>query len=377
MTRWVLAAGDFTPLGGMDRANLALATRLASQGREVHLVAHRVWPSLAASPGIVVHDVPRPLGSHLLGAPLLSGAASRVARRLSGDMRLLSNGGNTRWQAPTWIHYLHAAHVPEVATGLGSRAAAAAGRRLFLAREREALMRAPAVICNSERTAADVRRHYGVPPDRVRVVYYGTDTDTFGPVTSAERVEARRALGLAPGRRTAVFIGALGDRRKGFDLLFDAWRQLTSLSGWDVDLAVAGAGAEVDSWERRSREAGLSAELRFLRFRTDIPRVLAACDLLVHPARYEAYGLGVHEALARALPVIVSGSAGVAERMAEEFAPLMLPDPLRVDDLVARIRLWHEAPARWQGAAERAGARLRARTWDQMADEIVRLVEGA
>jgi len=378
MRRWVLAAGDFTPLGGMDRANHALAEYLAAAGREVHLVAHRVSPQLSARSNVVVHEVLRPLGSHLLGAPLLSRAASRVARLLGRDTQLLSNGGNTRWPSPTWIHYLHAAHVPKVATGMRARAVASTARRLFLVREREALTRAPAVICNSERTAADVRQHYGIPQERVRVVYYGTDAQTFGPVMSAERVEARRALGLDPERQTAVFIGALSDRRKGFDLLFDAWRQLVKTgAGWTVDLAVVGAGAEVGMWEQRARELGLSGHLRFLRFRTDIPRVLAACDLLVHPARYEAYGLGVHEALSRALPVIVSGSAGVAENISEEFAPLMLPDPSRVEDVVARIRLWHQDPDRWRLAAARAGGTLRTRTWNQMADEIVRIVEGA
>ena len=43
MTRWVLATGDFTTWGGMDRANHALASYLARSGREVHLVAHRGW----------------------------------------------------------------------------------------------------------------------------------------------------------------------------------------------------------------------------------------------------------------------------------------------------------------------------------------------
>jgi glycosyltransferase involved in cell wall biosynthesis len=377
MKRWVLAAGDFTPLGGMDWANHALAQHLAGAGREVHLVAHRVWASLAAAPGVVVHEVPRPLGSHLLGAPLLSRAASRVAERLGRGTRLLSNGGNTRWESPTWIHYLHAAHAPRVATGLRARGVAAAGRRLFLARERDALRRAPAVICNSERTAADVRRHYDIPGDRLCVVYYGTDPRRFGPISSAERAEARKALGLESSRRTAVFIGALSDRRKGFDLLFDAWRALCAGNDWNVDLAVVGSGAEVETWERRGHQAGLAGRFRFLRFRSDIPRVLAACDLLVHPARYEAYGLGVHEALSRALPVIVSGSAGVAERIDDDLRSLMLPDPLRVDDLVARMRLWHDDPPRWQRAAERAGAVLRSRTWDHMADEIVRIVEDA
>ena len=38
---WLIVAGDLTPLGGMDAANLALARYLASRD-EIHLVTHRV-----------------------------------------------------------------------------------------------------------------------------------------------------------------------------------------------------------------------------------------------------------------------------------------------------------------------------------------------
>ena len=58
----------------MDRANHALAAYLAARGDEVHLVAHRVSDDLAARPGVTAHLVPRPLGSHLLGQPLLARA---------------------------------------------------------------------------------------------------------------------------------------------------------------------------------------------------------------------------------------------------------------------------------------------------------------
>ena len=43
MTPWLLASGDFVPLGGMDTANHALASYLARRSNgAVHLVAHRV-----------------------------------------------------------------------------------------------------------------------------------------------------------------------------------------------------------------------------------------------------------------------------------------------------------------------------------------------
>ena len=54
-----------------------------------------------------------------------------------------------------------------------------------------------------------------------------------------------------------------------------------------------------------------------------MPTVFAACDLLIHPARYEAYGLAVHEALCRGLPALVSATAGVAERYPEDLGQLL------------------------------------------------------
>jgi hypothetical protein len=61
MSRWLLIAGDFTPLGGMDRANYALACSLAAApGAEVHLVAHHVWPDLERERGVDVRRVCRP-----------------------------------------------------------------------------------------------------------------------------------------------------------------------------------------------------------------------------------------------------------------------------------------------------------------------------
>src|SRR4051812_4739310 len=81
--RWLLAAGDFVVTGGMDAANHALASYLAANGRETHLVAHRVSAALAKHTGIHLHRVPRPFGSHLLGFPLLARAARREAARLT------------------------------------------------------------------------------------------------------------------------------------------------------------------------------------------------------------------------------------------------------------------------------------------------------
>jgi glycosyltransferase involved in cell wall biosynthesis len=377
MTRWVLATGDFTTFGGMDRANHALAAHLARAGRDVHLVAHRVSPDLARAPGVHVHEVRRPAGAHLLGAPLLAREAVRQVRAAGPGGHALMNGGNGAFGVPTWIHYLHAAYEPDVAVSFRTRISASVGRWYYLRRERAALTAAPLVICNSERTAGDVQRCYGVPRSRMRVVHYGSDAASFGPPSAGEREQARRALGVRNGRYVAAFIGALGDRRKGFDVLFDAWRSLSADRSWDVDLLIAGEGAEADVWRRRAAQAGIDGRMTFLGFRRDIPTLLAAADVLVHPARYEAYGLGVHEAVCRGVPSIVTEIAGVAERFPPSLGSLVVSNPPRAEALATSLRAWRSAADAWRARVAPVGAALRARSWDDMSAEIVAAVEGA
>ena len=372
MRRWALAAGDFVPFGGMDRANHALARYLARSGRDVHLVAHRVSPDLAALPNLTVHRVMRPLGWHLLGGSLLRARASVAALHLGGA-HMLDNGGNTRWHGPTWIHYLHAAYEPQAAE-TRARIGIAAGRRRFLADEAEAICRAPAIICNSERTAEHVREYYGVRSDRIRVVYYGTDAEDFAAVTERSRVAARDLIGASQDRPLAIFIGALGDRRKGFDLLFDAWTKLCADPTWDADLLVVGVGAELAAWRQHAADRGLAPRVTFLGFREDVPRLLAAADVIIHPARYEAYGLGVHEAVCRGIPAIVSRDAGVSDRLPDDLKVLTM-QALTAANLIDRFRTWRDDVAGWSARARSFGATLRLRSWDDMAVEMAGIVE--
>ena len=368
MTPFIITAGDFTPLGGMDRANHALADCLLRQGNEVTLVTHRAWADLRAA-GARVVEVRRPLGSHLLGAPLLAAAGQREARKAPPGTRIVANGGNTDTGDVVWVHYLHAAHAsPAVGTWL-RRARVARANALYLARERAVLPRARMVICNSRRTARDIQIAYNLPIDRLHVVYYGSDSATFSLVTPEQRALARRALGWGP-QRMALFVGGLGDHRKGFDRLFEAWRILSLDKSWDVGLAVAGAGAQLGGWQARAAREGLK-DVRFLGFREDIAPVMAASDVLVHPARYEAYGLGVHEALCRGIPAIVARDAGVAEMYPPDLRTLLIEDVESADEIAERLKNWRTAGPVLESRVATLSSKLRARTWDDMASEFV------
>jgi len=106
-----------------------------------------------------------------------------------------------------------------------------------------------------------------------------------------------------------------------------------------------------------------------------VPDVLAACDALVAPTRYEAYGLGVQEALCTGLPALVSASAGVAERYPSTLAELLLDDPDNAGALEASLRNWRSHHERLLDAARALSARLRQRTWQVMAQDVRSLLD--
>ncbi len=372
---WLIVAGDLTPLGGMDAANHALARYLGAR-EQVDLVTHRAWPDLAAMPNVTVHHVWRPLGRHLLGSPLLSTTGRRVWRRLRpSGAEAVVNGGNCAIDRVNWVHYLHAADLVPASGSSARRARLAVARRRNLAAERRALHMAHVVICNSRRTRADVIEKAGVDPSRAHVIYYGGDSVRCALVETEEREAARAALLQPSGRPLVGFVGALGDRRKGFDTLFQAWHELCGCPQWDADLIVVGEGAELPLWRRRAEDAGISDRIRFAGFRTDVPRILAALDALVHPARYEAYGLAVREALSRGIPALVTASAGVAEQYPPELGGLLIEDPDDPGELQSKLLAWRRDLEQVRTCLLPFSDALRRHTWDVMAEQIADCVK--
>src|SRR6185369_267192 len=287
---------------------------------------------------------------------------------------VIVNGGNCQVGDVNWVHYVHAAYPNPREASLLRSAAQALTHRLNLAQERSALLAARTIIVNSERTRRDLTERLGVDDSRVRTVYYGIDAERFSPPSDQRRQQLRAQLGFS-ARSQAVFVGALGDRRKGFDTLFDAWSSLCRDPTWESDLIVVGRGAELPRWQRRARDAGIADRVRFLGFRSDVPDVLAACDVLVAPTRYEAYGLGVQEALCTGLPALVSASAGVAERYPAALAELLLDDPDNAATLEASLRNWRKHQERLRESTLGLSAVLRQRTWQVMAADIRTVID--
>jgi glycosyltransferase involved in cell wall biosynthesis len=358
----------------MDRANYQLASYLAgSLDRPVSLVAHHVAAPLAEHPNVRVYPVARPFGSHALAEPLLDLTGRRVAARLRASdprTRVVVNGGNCLSVGVNWVHYVHAAYPCKPAGTWVRRAVGSLKDQCYRRQERRALRQAPLVIANSRRTRQHLVEYLGVPEARVRVVYLAAEPAQFHPPSADERAAARAALGWPTDVPFFLFVGSPRDHRKGLDIVLSAWRAVVAEdAGWDAHLAVVGEGAEDAAWQQ-----GLK-RVHGLKLRPDIHQLYWACDALVSPTRYEAYGLAIHEALCCGLPALVSGSAGVAERFSVELSDLVLSDPEDAGDLAVRLRRCRADLSAARRGVARLAESLRTRTWEHVAQDVIELVE--
>jgi len=125
------------------------------------------------------------------------------------------------------------------------------------------------------------------------------DLKIFSP---GDRRQARRKLGL-PEEGLLVLAGAesLQDRRKGFDLLEDAWSRPRPP---DTTLVLFG---------RHGQNKSGQIHLGSLQEESGLVAAYQAADLYVHPARQENAPCTIQESLACGTPVLAFGVGGIPE----------------------------------------------------------------
>ena len=377
MKPYLLVSGDFRTGGGMDCANYALASYLAQAGHETHLVAHSVDQELAERPNIILHPVGKPLSSYMLGEPLLDRSGQRWAAMIRArGGRVVVNGGNCDWDDVNWVHYVHSVYRPSGAGSVARRLKNQLHTMTSICRESRIIRRARLVIANSKRSKTDLIDLLRIPEAKIIPVYYGIDSASFRPFTSDEKAKARAELGWAQIGPVILFVGEFGDSRKGFDAVFRSWEELCNDPGWDATLMAVGRGATLSEWTSKVERSGMSQRIKFLGHRQDMSKLLAGSDALVAPTRYEAYGLAVHEALCCGLPAFVTRAAGVSEQYPSNLEQFLIADPDDYLELSRRLRYWRMDPEHYRNDLTALGSKLRTHGWNEMAKEIVSVIEG-
>jgi alpha-1,6-mannosyltransferase len=136
----------------------------------------------------------------------------------------------------------------------------------------------------------------------------GVDVATFRP---GARSEGRRLELLGGARDSAVLLVGVGRFafEKRWDVVLEAFARIRA--GREAVLVLFGDGPERAALERRAPTG-----VRFVGFERDrahLAGALASADVLVHGCPYETFGLGVAEAVACGLPVVVPDAGGAPE----------------------------------------------------------------
>lgn len=247
----------------------------------------------------------------------------------------------------------------------------------YPAAARWACRRANRVIANSRATADDL----GV--ETATVIYNGVEECFFSAPDT--RAEVRDELGV-PG--DALLVGTIGrlDPWKGHEDFLEAAAAVHQMHPSAVFLVVGDLlfescrrnyGNRREQLETHTKKLGLGGITRFLGNREDVPRLLGALDILVHPSvEPEPFGRSIVEAMAAGVPVVATRVGGVPEIVTDEENGLLVPpgDPAALAKQVSRV-LGDDALRARLAMAGQAAARSRF-TIESHVEAVQKLYEG-
>ena len=206
--------------------------------------------------------------------------------------------------------------------------------------ERALARRATRIIAITESLARFQVERVGLPAAKVEVIHYGLD-------------DLPQAWGenppdpLSPDARLVLCICRL-EPQKGVDVAIRALREIPG-----AQLVVLGEGPQRGELEQLARE--LDVPLYLPGRVPDVAAWLRRADLLVHPVRWEGFGLALLEAMLASLPVVATKVSSIPEIVVDGETGLLIPP----DDPGALAAAVNRVLADPSGFGERGRARAR------------------
>jgi len=196
----------------------------------------------------------------------------------------------------------------------------------------------------------DFHAAQGVDHSRLHVIYNGIDGRNVPPRSGTGSLRAE--LRLPPDAFLVATIGQIC-LRKGQDVFARgvalAARQMPTAHFLLVGERYSTKPESIaydESIEGELLAAGLSDRFHRLGYRTDVDRLLAEIDLVVHSARQEPFGRGLLEAAVAGCPIIATAVGGTEEMLADEQSALLVPVDAPEVLASAMVRLYDDAALR-------------------------------
>lgn len=370
--RLAIVRQRYTPYGGAERFVERALAALAASGVEIALITRR-WPA-GGDPRIapVVVDPPY-LGRTLRDLGFARAVCAAVARmpgtlvqsheRIACcDVYRAGDGVHAVWveerlrELPAWQR-------PALAASPYHRYMLAAERRLY------ASARLQRVICISRMVQTEIHERFGLPRERLPVIYNAIDPAAFHPGLAAHRTAVRARHGIAADACVFLLVGSAYER-KGVARVLEALAAVPA----PAHLVVVGRDRHPARYAALARRLGVAARVTFAGPQTDPKPYYGAADAFVLPTLYDALSNAVLEALACGLPVVTSDRCGAGELVAAHGAGAVC-GARDVGAIAAAMTGLLDAGARARAGAG-ALAAMRPLTPEAMAGELLALYDG-
>ena len=338
-------------IGGPSIQALALTTRLAARGATTTLLHGRLGEGEGDMRYLAAPD------ANLQFVPTLQRAIAplddlRTLRALYAAMRefkptlvhthmakagllgrLAAFAYNlTRGDAPrTFVVHTYHGHVLE---GYFSRVITG----VFIGLERLMARFSDAIIAISPAIRTDLLNTYRIGrPEQYHVVPLGFDLAAFAAVDTAARTRARAELQIPGDVPVLATVGRL-TAIKNYALLLDA-AQLVASGRPNLVVLLAGDGELRSELEAQAARLGITANVRFLGWRRDLPAIYAATDVFALTSKNEGTPVALIEAMATGVPGVSTEVGGVGDVIADTSMGLKVPldDPRALATAVERL----------------------------------------
>ena len=210
----------------------------------------------------------------------------------------------------TWLDE----HLRDASPFARMRIALSPWHRYTLAMERK-LFASPwlrAVLCNSKMVRDDIMTRFGLPAERLPVIYSAVDANVYSPQLREHRAAVRARYQVPDDAVLFLLVGS-GYRRKGLPTALAALARLPS----HAHLMVVGEDHHLDTFKRQARDLGVRERVVFAGWQADAAPFYGASDAFVLPTLYDSFPDAAMEALASGLPVVTSTMSGAAELVRE------------------------------------------------------------
>ncbi|MEG2268463.1 MAG: glycosyltransferase family 4 protein, partial [Acinetobacter sp.] len=184
----------------------------------------------------------------------------------------------------------------------------------------------------TNKQVADFQKHYHTEAERFHILPPGIYPDRkYSQQIPNSRDIYRQKNGISEQQYLLLQVGS-DFTRKGVDRSIRALASLPETLRQNTLLFVVGQD-KPRKFQTLADKLNVHANVRFFSGRNDVAELMAAADLLMHPAYQEAAGIVLLESIAAGLPVLTTAICGYAHYIRDANCGVVIEEPFQQDIL--------------------------------------------